>query len=252
MIQALIVEDEFRAADRLQKMLEAAPQQIKVVAKLDSIESTVEYLLQNPAPQLILLDIQLADGLSFEIFQHVQPQSYIIFTTAYDEYALQAFQHRSIAYLLKPIEATKLYDALRKYTEMISLPPAETYQQLHQQYETEKQVHRRRFLIQLGTRIIPLEISEISYIVSEQKNTFAIHSGGQRYALDYSLDQLERILAPEQFFRINRQIIVAHHAISAINAYSKSRLRLTIHPPYSNEILVSNTRVAAFKQWLES
>jgi len=248
----IIIEDEKPSARRLQRMLEKLS--IKVDVMLHSVEESIEWFLNNPHPDLIFLDIQLSDGLSFEIFDSVEVKSSIIFTTAFDEYALQAFKLNSIDYLLKPIDEDELQLAIKKYK---TLKP--NVQNVHLNFEDIKKLltnpvereYKNRFTTRIGQHIKMISIDEIECFYSENKGTYAHTIDGRDYLLDTTLEQLEEELSPKTFFRISRKFYVNINAIRDIISYTNSRLQLKLKSFNEQEVIVARERVKDFKLWLE-
>ncbi|MEZ4984739.1 MAG: LytTR family DNA-binding domain-containing protein [Saprospiraceae bacterium] len=247
-MRILIIEDEPAAARRIQKMTEELLPAAEIVGQLESIAESIAWLSNNNAPDLILLDIHLADGASFEIFQHCEVNTPIIFTTAYDQYALQAFKVNAVDYLLKPIKKEELQAALTKYQQ--HRMPTVDYKSLARAMQVESQ--EKRFLIRLGQQIKLVATHELAYAYTESKITFIVTKEGRRYPLDHSLEKLEEMLPSAIFFRINRQFIIGIHAIQEMHAYSKSRVKLILSPTVGFDTIVSTERSPFFKKWLES
>jgi two-component system LytT family response regulator len=249
----LIIEDENAAARRLEKLIGEIAPEAKVLAKIDSVEAAVLWLKNNPAPDLILQDIHLADGSSFEIFQHVDVISPIIFTTAYDEYALQAFKENTVDYLLKPIKVNELQAAVEKYKRLYQPQPGSDYKNLSEilMKQAGGPNYIRRMLIRFSNSFKLIDMSDVAYFYTKDKITFLVsRSSGKRYPADYPLDKLEGILNPEVFFRINRQFIINVNAIKEMHPYSKSRVKVDMDPPTELETVVSTERSSEFKRWL--
>lgn len=247
----LILEDEAPAAARLIKFLEEIEPTAKILDVLVSVRSAIEWLNSNRAPDLILQDINLADGLSFEIFAKTKVESPVIFITAFDEYAIQAFKVNSVDYLLKPIKKEDLLSAINKYKHYHAnkkeMPDfkllAETLLEKHDQY-------KKRFLIRFGDKIKTIDISQVSYFYTEGKINFLKTKDNHNYHLEYNLDKLESMLDPEKFFRINRQFIISIESISEMYSFSKSRVKVVLNPPINIETIVSTERSPHFKVWL--
>ncbi len=270
----LIIEDEETAAERLQKMLLQADSQVNILAVTESVKASLAWLRNHPAPDLIMADIQLADGPSFEIFRQLEVQAPLIFTTAYDEYAIKAFKYNSIDYLLKPIKKAELEESLGKYKklrqsqamagqreaagiETTSAPENFTgtakidFEALLQQLKGGgKAAYQKRLLIRFGQTIRMLELADVAYFYTEERVSLACTRAGKCWPVDHPLDELEGILDPQQFFRINRQFIIHIGAIGSMQAYSKSRVKVRLNPPASQETIVSAERSPAFKEWL--
>lgn len=247
-MNVLIIEDEEAAARRLQKLLQELEPDAAVVTVLDSIESTLEWMETNELPELIFMDIHLADGSSFELFNFVKIEKPVIFTTAYDQYALQAFKVNSIDYLLKPIKPAELEQAIAKYKQLRS-NAVFNYQELAKAMQQENQ--SKRLLIKMGQTIRIVDLNDAAYFYTESKITFVVTKEGKRYPLDFSLEKVEEIIDNQTFFRINRQFIVNVNAIKEMYAYSKSRVKLDLHPPCDLDTIVSTERSPLFKRWLQ-
>ena len=254
-MNVVIIEDEYPAAERLAKLLERADRQVSVVATLDSVAGAVLWLQTHPAPDLIMSDIQLSDGLSFEIYEQVVIKSPIIFTTSYDEYAIRAFKHKSIDYLLKPIKFEELQRAIEKYRDLHRAPsdanPAARLEQLLDVLSHTGRSSKKRFLVKKGEQLIPVADDDAAYFYTENELVYLIAHTGKKYVLDYTLEQLSTLLDPARFFRINRQFIVSLAAVQQIHTYFSNRLKLQLQPAADAEVLVSKGQVKRFKAWLE-
>lgn len=247
-MNAIIIEDEAVAARRLRKLVEKYD--VKIIGELHSVKEAVNWFGQNLSPDLIFLDIQLGDGFSFEIFEKVQPQSAIIFTTAYDEFALKAFKLNSVDYLLKPIQEKAVKQALEKFkTTRFSSVPFSAKQLQSLLGHNFENAYRERFLVQIGAQLKSIEADEVSLFFSRDKATY-LCTQGREYMLEESLEDLENQLSSKKFFRISRQAIVHLPFIENIYAYSGSRLKLKIYKN-KEEWIVSRERVRAFKNWLK-
>jgi DNA-binding LytR/AlgR family response regulator len=251
-MKVLIIEDEKPSARRLQRMLEK--QNVSVDKMLHNVQEAVEWFVNNEHPDLIFLDIQLSDGLSFEIFDEVDVNSAIIFTTAFDEYALQAFKLNSIDYLLKPIDEEELEAAVKKYvarapqTQNVQLNFDDIKKLLINPVERE---YKKRFTTKIGQHIKMIPVDEIECFYSENKGTYAHTIDGRDYLLDTTLEQMEGEISPEVFFRINRKFYVNINAIKDIISYTNSRLQLKLNSYKEQEVVVARERVKDFKLWLE-
>ncbi|UZH56880.1 response regulator transcription factor [Salinimicrobium tongyeongense] len=249
-MKTVIVEDEKPAARRLQRMLEKMG--VHVITTLHSVEDAAEWFLKNEHPNLIFLDIQLSDGLSFEIFEHTEVNAPIIFTTAYDEYALQAFKLNSIDYLLKPLDDEELAAALEKFKKnSFASQKQMDFRALKTLLNIAGSDYKKRFSIQMGQHLKLIDISEIVCFYSENKATYLHTNTNRSYLLDSSLDKLETEVAPQNFFRVNRKFIISIHAISDILTYSNLRLEVKLKDYNSEQIIVSRERVKDFKDWLQ-
>ncbi|MFN8250802.1 MAG: LytTR family DNA-binding domain-containing protein [Ferruginibacter sp.] len=246
----LLIEDEEPAAKRLQKMiLETAPG-ATVSDNIVSVSSGIKWLNENPAPDLIISDIQLADGLSFEIFKATAVQCPVIFTTAYDQYAIEAFRVNSIDYLLKPVKKEELSNAISKYQKLHKAAPAINIEQLLKAMQPAAQEYKKRFVVRYGEHIKTIGVDEVAYFYTEDKINFLTTKENRRFTVDFNLDTLETMLDPAAFFRINRQYIISIQSIAEMFAYSKSRVLVKLNPPAKHETVVSTERSADFKLWL--
>lgn len=251
-MNVLIIEDEKPSARRLQRMLEKLDVEVSVM--LHSVEESINWFSNNQHPDLIFLDIQLSDGLSFEIFDSVEVKSAIIFTTAFDEYALQAFKLNSIDYLLKPIDEDELSSAIDKYRAM---KPQK--QELQLNFDDIKKLlanpvgreYKKRFTTKIGQHIKMITVDEIECFYSENKGTYAYTAEGRNYLLDTTLEQLVDELSPKTFFRISRKFFVNINAIRDIISYTNSRLQLKLNNYNEQDVIVAREKVKDFKLWLE-
>jgi two-component system, LytTR family, response regulator LytT len=246
-MKALIIEDEATAARRLAKLIQEIDPGITVLEQLDSIEASLNWFAQHPMPDLIFMDINLADGLSFEIFDHQEITSPIIFTTAFDQYALQAFKVNSVDYLLKPIKKNELEQAIEKYRKLHTSGNV-SYTEIAKSMKRDG--FNTRFLIRFGQSIKVVEFREAAYFYTEDKITFLITKTGKRYPIEPSLEKLDEMADPRTYFRINRQFIVNIESIKKMYAYSKARVKLILDPPIDKETIVSTERSPIFKKWL--
>ena len=251
MIRIVMLEDEEPAAKRLQKLIRETESDAEIVAVLDSIAKAKTWLQQNPSPDLMLVDIHLADGISLELFKQTQVQCPLIFTTAYDEYALQAFKLNSIDYLLKPVKKEELFNALEKFRKQKAKeqPPVDVQKLLETMQQPAAQ-YRDRFIIRYGEHIKTIEVKDVSYFYTESRANFLVTVEGKRYVIDFNLDGLERMLNPKNFFRINRQFIVSLNAIEDMTAWTKARVLIKLKPSNKQETIVSTERSPEFKKWL--
>lgn len=251
MIRYLIIEDEEPAAKRLQKLVQEIEPDARMLESIVSIKSAVQWLQQNEAPDLAFMDIHIADGSSFEIFKQTEVNFPVIFTTAYDQYALNAFKVNSVDYLLKPIRKEELQQALEKYKKYNRKEQTPIdLKKLVEALQQPKQEYKQRFIIRYGDHIKTVEISDIAYFYTENRINFLLTNDGKRYPIDFNLDQLEEMLDPKKFFRINRQFIIGIHAITEMLTYSKARVLIKLNPPTKLETIVSTERSADFKHWL--
>jgi len=251
-MKVVIIEDESFAAQRLKKQILEYDSGIEVIAELESVEESVKWFSNNKEPDLIFLDIHLEDDLCFVIFEKINITCPIIFTTAFDEYAIKAFKLKSIDYLLKPIVREELISALRKYQEMIGhIRSVADLDSLYRLIVDRAPVYRERFSVSFGSRIKTINVDQVAYFVSEEGFTFAYLKTKGSYPVDLSLDNLVTELDPKKFFRVNRKAILGIDSISEIRVYPKSRLKLDLNPQYNGEVFVSLDKVTAFKRWLD-
>lgn len=250
-MKTIIIEDENLTARRLEGLLKKYDPSINVLALLPSVEEVVEWLETNPEPDLVFMDIHLEDDLAFKIFERIRLQAPVVFTTAYDEYMIQAFKVNSIDYLLKPINYDELVQALEKYKSLknrFAQPNLDVLMQYIGQ--KEQPPYKTRFMVTVGTKIKSVETKDIAFFYSEDKMTFLVTKEGQHLPIDFSLDKLTALLNPADFFRISRQSLVNFQAVQAAHAYFKGKLKLDVLPKSKVELLVSSDRVTDFKEWL--
>ncbi len=251
-MKVIIIEDEQPAALQLKKLLTQTDPSVSVIEIIDSVESSVKWLQTFPAPDAIFMDIQIADGLSFDIFNHVNIQSPVVFTTAFDQYAIKAFKVNAVDYLLKPIDEDELGEVLdkikKKKAETMPFDNGLFLKNLLQDFP--KKDYKQRFLIKNGQNLTSIDVSDIAYFFSEDGiNQFYVFSN-KKHIVEHTLDELESFLNPKDFFRINRKLIVNIKAIQKISPHFNSRLKLSLTPLFSAEILVARERVSDFKAWL--
>ncbi len=248
-MKVLIIEDEQLAARRLENMILTYDPSIKVLGKLESVEESVEWFLTNDHPDLIFLDIHLEDDLSFVIFDKVKVNSPIIFTTAFDEYAIRAFKLKSIDYLLKPIVQEQLNHAIDKYREWNGKDSGVDLSALYDLINKKNPTYRDRFSVSFGQKIRSFLTSEVAWFYSLEGETYAKLSDNLEYPVEYSLDSLAGELNPSEFFRINRKYLISHRAIRQVHVFPKSHLKLELQPKPAEDIFVSLDKVTAFKAW---
>jgi DNA-binding LytR/AlgR family response regulator len=253
MKNVLIVEDEPQAARRLESLIKDLIPDVMILDKLDSVKKSVKWFIENPSPDLIFMDIQLADGISFRIFEQCQVNAPVIFTTAYDAYALRAFKVNSIDYILKPVDKEDLAAALKKFETLTRKKEnaAELLTSIGEAVKMLTRQYKTRFVIKVGEHLKSIEVNDILYFFSFEKATFAKISDGRKHILDFTLEQLEEVLNPQLFFRINRKYIVSAESIQDMVSYSNSRLKLVLKGSDELDIIVSRERVQEFKDWLD-
>ena len=261
-MKTVIIEDEKAAVRNLTSLLYEVKPEAEIDAVLDSIGSTIEWFGSHPMPDLVFMDIHLADGSAFEIFEHISITCPIIFTTAYDEYAVRAFSVNSIDYLLKPIHEDRLMQTIQRFEGLTKnyihdfnqeSRMLEILQQLSAAHETSVSVqkkYRTRFLISSGEKLFTLQVSDIAYFYSENKLTFAVTHKNREYLIDLALDRLSEQLDPDHFFRTNRQTLVCIDAIQRIESYFLGKAIVHVQPPFKDKIVVSKDKMASFRMWL--
>ncbi|MDF1547522.1 MAG: LytTR family DNA-binding domain-containing protein [Bacteroidales bacterium] len=252
-MKVVVIEDEHLAAKRIIDLIKKYDDSIEVLAKLESVKKSVEWFSKNTSVDLVFMDIQLADGLSFEIFEQSSLQAPVIFTTAFDEYAIRAFKVNSIDYLLKPIDFEELSRALNKYKNNFGSTTnvIPDYSKVEEVLQMLTKQYKSRFVVKVGNHIRPIEVTEIQYFYSLEKSSYLYTNDNKSYALDFSLDQIENLVDPNSFFRISRKFLVNISAIKEVISYSKSRLKLKFKQSTEDNAIVSREKVGAFKDWLE-
>jgi DNA-binding LytR/AlgR family response regulator len=250
-MNVLIIEDEDRTAQRLASQLHDYSPTIQVLAQLPSVAAAVAWLRAHPAPDLLFVDIHLEDDLAFRIFEQVVVGVPVIFTTAYDEYMVQAFKLNSIDYLLKPIDYDELAAALERYERLRQhFTPADLPALLRLVSPTSGPVYKERFMVSVGTKLRSIETAAIAYFYFEEGAAYLVTREGQRLTIDYSLDRLVPLLDPKQFFRVNRQYVISLAAIEVVHNHSVGRLEVELKPKARQPVLVSGNRATEFKEWL--
>jgi two-component system LytT family response regulator len=255
-MKLLIVEDELLLAKQLKSMLLVLEPQSEILAHTNSIESTVDWLRQHAAPDLILMDIELADGQCFEIFSQFPVHSPVIFTTAYDEFALRAFKVNSVDYLLKPIKETELRHALNKWKATHAgkpnVVPSTRIEALIDELRSvaSPAAYRDRFLVKQGQKMLSVSTNDIAFFYAKNTLNFLVMRTGQKYVLDYTLDELQQALDPKAFFRANRQYIIAHEIISTIHPWFNGKIKVESIVPPEEAIIISRDKAPLFKEWL--
>ncbi|OKS84641.1 LytR/AlgR family response regulator transcription factor [Mucilaginibacter polytrichastri] len=251
MPSVLIIEDELPNIQRLEKMLHVLGLDIKVTASLQTVEASIKWLKTHEQPDIIFMDIRLTDGLSFEIFSRVTITAPVIFITAYDEYALRAFEVNGVDYLLKPLEADKLEKSIRKAMSLGLQGSDAGILQLFKSMQTKQPIYRSRFLVAYRDKYILVMADEIAYFTSENKATFLITSTSQRFMIDQTLEVLEKEMDPETFFRISRQFIVSIKSIHKIHQSFNGQLKIELLPALDDSVLMSRDKSNQLKKWLD-
>ena len=248
-MEVVIIEDEKPAAEKLLKMLGQTDNSVQVKKILNSVEESVVWLNANPSPDLVFMDIELTDGLSFTLFELTQIACPVIFVTAFDDYWQKAFEHSGIDYLLKPIKAEKLSGSLKKY-EKIKKHFSTSLIELSHYFKNESQLPKKRILVKKGTELFALKSAEIAYCYAFGKMICVVTMENQKFILDRSLADIENELGTSDFFRINRKYLANINAIKKIRIYGKGKLLITLNPPVSEEVIMANQTAAVFKTWI--
>jgi two-component system, LytTR family, response regulator LytT len=253
-MKVLIIEDEKPAADRLAYLLHQYEPSIEIAGRAESIEDSVTWLKTKPHPDVIFLDIQLADGYSFEIFNRVAVHIPVIFTTAYDQYAMKAFQYFSVDYILKPVTAEALAKALNKLSAMAAtLPGNQVYLNIGEKFASSMQEkkYRDRFLAKVGQRIYLVPTTNVAWFEADNKIVYLVDKEGNKYVVDFTMEKLMPLLNPADFVRINRKYIICHSAVEHIKPYAGSRMQVCVAAgKKTDNIIVSRDRVSALKDWV--
>ncbi|MDO1512277.1 LytTR family DNA-binding domain-containing protein [Maribacter confluentis] len=252
-MKVIIVEDELAASDNLSYLLTKIDPEIEVIATLDTVTATVAYFSQPHDGELVFMDIHLADGLSFEIFDQVTPNIPVIFTTAYDQYALKAFKVNSIDYLLKPIDGEELQDALERFKAQRQQTGMDEGQMksLLQLIQHKPMSYKQTFLVTIGDQLLPIKTSDIAYFYIDTGVVKAVTAQDRSFVLDIKLEDIEDALDPNLFYRANRQFIVRREAITTIKFHFNSKLLVEVHPPCAERIVVSKAKASHFKSWID-
>lgn len=248
-MKAIIIEDEKHARENLEKLLLEIDPSIEIQAKMDTVFKTVEWLKNNQT-DLIFLDIHLADDLSFKIFEQVQVKTPIIFTTAYDQYALKAFKVNSVDYLLKPIDKEELMQSLDKFKSNRPAAQAVNVDRILEVMNEKDKTYQQRFIVNRRDKIMSVIVDQIAYFEGEDRYVYLVKKDGSRYIIDYKLSDLEEQLDPAVFFRLNRSFIAQFDAIERITSMSKSRVKVDLLPAAKRDIVVSSANTRSFKMWL--
>ncbi|MEX1241494.1 MAG: LytTR family DNA-binding domain-containing protein [Cyclobacteriaceae bacterium] len=254
-MNVIIVEDEIPAAEKLERYLQKYDPSIRVLAILHSVKDTVEWLRENRANlDLIFIDIQLRDGLSFQVFQQVTVDTPVIFTTAYNEFALDAFKVNSIDYLLKPITFTDLTSSLKKFSVLKEQlkGKGDDLTRMQETFSSLKtRTYKTRFMVKVGEHIKSIPIEQVSFFYADGREVYLVAMQGRKFIIDYTLESLEHILDPALFFRLNRTFIVNINAIRDVLVYSNSRLKIIPIQDFDREMIVSREKVNEFKEWFD-
>jgi len=249
-MKVLIIEDELPAVEKLKNYLSKFSESITVIDTLNSVQSTVNWLrTAKEMPDLLFMDVQLTDGLSFEIFNKVDISLPIIFTTAFDEFAIDAFRLHSIDYLLKPIKFTDLSRAMQKYNDLKNWTGAEKSEEIYQ--ELAQQVYKDRFMVKHGQHIQTIKTEEVALFYADGRIVYLVQTDGRKYIIDYRMEELQKLLNPRIFFRVNRTYLVNINEVKDVAVFSNSRLKVATYVNFAEDIVVSREKVHSFKNWLE-
>jgi len=252
-MKALLIEDEPYAVQQVQSLLAELAPNIKLIAVLDSIQSTVEWFSAHPSPDLVFMDVHLADGSCFEIFTHIKLNAPVVFITAYDQYALEAFRVNGLDYLLKPLKKKDLERSLDRFYGISAKNPGYVdFERIAREVLQQTGQYQRRLLIRYGQQYTIIDIADVAYFYADSKDTLICTFNRRTYPADQNLEQLQNILPPEEFFRVNRKILVNIKAITSMTSYSRSRIKLHLDPPFEGNIIVSTEKTPGFKNWLTS
>lgn len=251
-MKILIVEDEAPAYRRLQRLIERVIPEGEIIEVIDTISGAIAYFNSDSNIDLIFMDIQLADGLSFEIFENVEVNTPIIFTTAYNEFALKAFEVNSIDYLLKPIDESHLQKAIAKWQKVRQVINPQDFSSILRQIQPEKTAHKLRFLVKKRDQLKSIPAHDIAYWLLDHGNIWLLTSTGEKYIYDKSLDEIEQMIDPQFFFRLNRQCIANIKAIESATLFDKNKLLIHLAPKTEQTILVSRDKASDFKRWLDA
>lgn len=251
MIKAVIIEDEPLTANRLKRLIGKVREDIEIVALLQTVKETLEWLTSNNEPDLYFMDIQLSDGLSFDIFSAFKITKPVIFTTAYDEYAIKAFKANGIDYLLKPIALGDIEKSLARYRQYHPVPPVSDIEDILRRVSEKQPVYKANFLVEWRDQLLSIAETDVAYFHLSNKITYLI-TPEKRYAISSTLDYLEKEINPHTFIRINRQFIVSRKCIKNIHLYFGNRLKLYLLPVPEEDAIVSRERVSEFKIWLDN
>ncbi len=252
-MKVLIIEDEAPAVRKLRGLLNNQEIDIEILADIDTVEEAVEWLSNNPSPDVIFSDIQLADGVSFEIYSKIPPKCPIIFTTAYDEYALKAFELNSLDYLLKPYTEEQFNRAFQKIkTASPNTNELDKIKAVLTQLNIKSNQYKERFLVSKAGVLLPIKVDDVAYFYTEDKTINLVTKTKERYFISSSLDELELLLNPNNFYRVNRQYIVNANAIVKIENFFNGKLVIQLNPTAPHEVVVSRARATSFKNWMDS
>lgn len=250
-MKAIIIEDERLSAEHLSNLLKRIDTSIEIIAYYDSIKKSIAEFQKGIKADVLFVDVHLADGLSFDIFSNVHVNTPIIFTTAYDEYAIKAFKLNSVDYLLKPIGIDDLQTAIEKLKKINNQQQISVIENIANAYQNLNKQYKNRFMVKMGDSIVSIKTDDVVHFIAEDGITLMATSNGKRYPIDYTLDQLESAVSPDLFFRINRKVLISMNAIQKVSSYFNSRLKINSDILEEDSTIVSRERVNDFKTWLD-
>ncbi len=251
-MKILIIEDEVLAAERLAALLKEIDSSCEIVAMLRSVEASINWLKKEDEPDLIISDIQLLDSICFDIFEAYKPTCQVIFATAYDHYAIQAFEVNSIDYLLKPIQKEKLSNSLIKYHQLKgSTKGIPNLEDLTSLISSQPKEFKSRFLVKIGNKIKSITVENVAYFFTQDKMTYLVDQENKRFPIDLTLEEIDQVVNPSNFFRVNRKYVVSFQCVSEIHPYFKGRLKIALTPSNNDDIVVSSDKTPNFKAWLD-
>ncbi len=250
-MKVLVIEDEFLAQEQIINYAKQIDPSIEIVGQIEDVATGKNWFLNHEMPDLIISDIKLTDGLSFDIFQEFKPDCPVIFTTAYDQYAIKAFELNSIGYLLKPIDKTKLKTCMEKVRTSSKPLHQDDLTRLANMILNHQPEYKSRFLVKIGQKIKAISVERIAYFFSHDKLSYLITRTNEKFPLDQSLEELQNLLNPNDFFRINRKYVVHFEGIKEVHPYFKGRLKVDLTPPVEEDIVVSSEKTPSFKSWLD-
>ena len=252
-MKALLIEDEPYAVQQVQSLLAESAPDIDLIAVLDSIQSTVEWFSAHSPPDLVFMDVHLADGSCFEIFSHININAPVVLINAYDKYSREAIRVKGLDYILKTHNKKDLDRILERFYEILSKKTGHVdYDRIAREILQKTGQYQKRLLIRYGQKITIIDISDVAYFYAESKDTLICTYDKRHYPADQNLEQLQNILSPEEFFRVNRKILINIRAITSMTSYSRSRIKLHLDPPFEEDVIVSTDRTPGFKTWLTS
>ena len=250
-MKAIIIEDEKLSAEHLSNLLKRIDTSIEIIAHYDSVKKSINEFQKGIKADILFLDVHLADGLSFDIFSSISIDTPIIFTTAYDEYAIKAFKLNSVDYLLKPIGINDLRNAIEKLNKISNKQQSSIIENIANAYLNLNKQYKNRFMVKMGDNIISIKTDDVYHFIAEDGITLMVTSNNKRYPIDYTLDQLEGIISPDLFFRINRKVLISMNSIQKVSSYFNSRLKINSNILEEDAAIVSRERVNDFKTWLD-